>query len=102
MRDWTLRFREGPDAPVANPSAPRCAQLLLLTGRAGRAETASGPASGHASGHPVTSFRLRFFAFGAVENRRFTSTKTPLYRSNSTAFTNVLTLPSVHHLMLVC
>jgi hypothetical protein len=56
---------------------------------------------------PVTSFRLYFFASGAVKNRRFTSTKAPnptelarwegergtqthLYPSNSTSFAKVL------------
>jgi hypothetical protein len=71
VHDRTRRSREWLDAPVANPSVPLRAQLLPLTGRAGRAETASGPVSGH----PVTFFRLRFFAFGAVKNRHFTSTK---------------------------
>jgi hypothetical protein len=61
--------------------------LKLLTGRAGahatsargmsspNAPAASDPASNCASCHPVTPFRLRFFASGAVENRRFASTK---------------------------
>jgi hypothetical protein len=67
----------------------------------------------------VTSVRLRFFTSSAVKNRRFIFSKmsgsrarklggrerglkTPLYRSNSTAFTNVLTSPSVHHHVHVC
>jgi hypothetical protein len=49
VHDQTLRFREGMDTSVANHSAPRHAQLLPLTGRAGRTETASGPASSHTS-----------------------------------------------------
>jgi hypothetical protein len=34
--------------------------------------------------------------------RRERGPKTPLYRSNSTAFANVLTPPSVHHYVYVC
>jgi hypothetical protein len=82
-RDRTLRFREGPDVSVPNPSTPRRAQLLPLTERVGRAETASDPASGHTSDLLSPPF-LCLWRSG---------TQTPLYRSNSTAFANVLTSP---------
>jgi hypothetical protein len=48
-----------------------------------------------------------FSTSGAMENRHFISPKTPetpppLYRSNTTAFANVPTPTSDHHLVHVC
>jgi hypothetical protein len=74
------------------------------TGEAsGHAKTASGSASGHHCDLRSPPFLFR--TSGVVENSRFNSSKTPemrsgertpnpLYRSNSTAFANVLTPPS--------
>jgi hypothetical protein len=115
VHDRTLQFREEPNAPVVNPSALRRAQLLPLTGRTGRAETASGPASDHTN-DLLSPLFLRLQRSEKIDvsllqkrripprklSRRERETQTPLYRSNFTAFANVLTPPSVHHHMHVC
>jgi hypothetical protein len=71
VRDRTLQFREGPTHRLQT-LAPRAVHSCCHWPDA---SVVSRPRSVQCPVTPVTSFCLCFFASGAVENRRFTSTK---------------------------
>jgi hypothetical protein len=71
-------------------AAPRAQLLLPLTGRV--------------RSLLVTSVHIRFFRddLEKISTTGREGVSTLLHLSNNTSFANVLTPPSVHHLMLVC